>query len=138
MKDTTIEELEREGYEGSDVSLDIALFEYGLIWLNTKEGKTIFIYALPHTKEEQAHTYYDRAEFDTNTDVYHEWNWAEWDNLFIYAGITKAQYDKLEFHDKVYLLHSFYGSEEIFGSTYWHGAKIPDPDNPYPEENEDE
>lgn len=133
MKDTTIKQLETEGWQGSDLCLAISLFEYGLVWRVT-ETEIEFIHRL-----DRGHTpyHYNRCSYPLTTDVYKEWNWVYWDALFNCQGTSQEEYDAESLAYKIFDLFRYYGDEEIFGTVYYKGAKVPDEENPYPEETED-
>jgi len=133
MHDTTIKQLEAEGWRGSDACLSISLFEYGLIW-RTTETEIEFIHRLARNDFPY---YYDRCSYPLTVDVYKEWDWVDWNDLFKCRGTDQEEYDAEPLSYKIFDLFRYYGDEEIFGTVYYKGAKIPDDENPYPEENED-
>jgi len=133
MQDTTIKQLKTEGWEGCDAGLAISLFKYGLIW-RTTETEIEFIHRIERGK---SYYYYDCCSFPLNVDVYEEWNWVKWAEFYMSMGTAKDGWDTQSLSMKVYDLYCFYGDENIFGTVYYKGAKIPDDENPYPKEDED-
>jgi hypothetical protein len=115
-KINTIEKLEALGAEGTDASLDISLGEYSLAWIKG-EDETIFIYSIGNKR-------FDRTSFDNDLDVYREFNWVNWDALFSFVGVEKESFDKYSLSQKIIDLLSYYGYENIFGSSYWEGFEI--------------
>lgn len=114
----TINKLEEQGFIGQDIGLDISLFEYGLAWKeNDKEIE--FIYAIGHNI-----TRFDRVSIDKSIDVRKEYDWAEFNEVENFVGATSADWDKLELPQKIADLLSYYGFENVFGSSYWEGFEI--------------
>ncbi len=113
----TIEELKKEGYTGPDMSLDISLFEYGLIWKKDEDGYT-FIHPTSHGN---GYTY---GHFNANTDPQSEFNWAKFDQVAQSMGITKEELLSEDLPNLVYDLVTHYGVENVFGSDYSEGFKV--------------
>lgn len=126
VRTVTIEDLENQGYEGSDADLATSLFEYGLIWKHV-DGEYKFIY-----KINSANDRFSWASYSDKTDPFKEWDWAlEDDNLaslLSYIDTSVETLKSLPLPQLVYTLYSMYGSEEIFGTDYDGGFKVVDPD----------
>ena len=111
--------LEKAGFMGCDVNLEISLFEYGLLWL--KQQDTIqFIYAVACDTEGNA------VMFDTCTLGIAECNtyvqdnsWVDKKGLLSYLGLTARQWNRVEPENKIESLRSYYGYENVFGTCYY-------------------
>ena len=112
----SIDKLEYQGFEGSDTTLSISLFEYNFIW-RKMETETIFIYAIGNNK-------FERVSIDNKMAVEKEYNWVDWDNLFSTHCIELEDFDELPLEEKVKMIFDYYGFENIFGSSYWEGFEI--------------
>ncbi len=119
----SVESMAADGWRGSDASLDESLFEYGLAWREivneTGEAEFAFVYKIGKSR-------FDRCSFKKNLDPEKEWNWVEWDSLANCCGSSKEDLLAPEFGlaNLVSTLVSYYGFEEIFGTSYWEGFKV--------------
>lgn len=121
----TLSELERAGYEGCDVSLEISLFEYGLIWKKFsrkttggfKKGEYRFIYGANHNGREYTGFGWAGNVHET-TNPKREWNWVNWEEAANYTGFSVRDFLQRPVHEIVYDLLCFYGYENVFGPTY--------------------
>ena len=117
----SIAKLEKEGFEGVDKGLEISLFEYSLAWKVLEESNEIlFIYKIPNGN-------FDRCTFTLGTDVKKEFNWMkekEWKSFLGFLGLDQEDFDGMPLAWKIKDLVSFYGYENIFGTSYWEGFEI--------------
>ena len=104
-------------YDGVDASLDIALYEYGLIWKEINPGEYHFIYGVGHDGCE-----YNSFDWADMTDK--DWNellnesWVDIEGVESFSGQTKQ--DLIDsFPYNVDTLLAYYGYENIFGSAYY-------------------
>jgi hypothetical protein len=106
------------GFEGTDVSLDIALYEYGLIWRKTAPGEYLFYYGV-ECDDEGNYTKFDWAHMSKAdwTDLLNE-DWVDIEEVEKYADNTKQELIDT-FPHSVYTLVSYHGYENIFGSAYY-------------------
>lgn len=113
--------LEEQGYQGPDVSLAISLFEYGLAWKDLGE-ETQFIHRNPNHQR-----WFDRIAFPNDLDVRKEFDWADWeDGLMSFLGGSLEEWLEFPLPRKIQDLVSYYGEENIFGTSYWEGFQIKD------------
>lgn len=102
---------------GMDVSLDISLFEYGIIW-KIEGDKVKFIFSV--AEEGDSRAVIRETVYDLNTDPKKEWGWALKDSdnegFYSYLGMTRAKFLKIPFTHQVYFLFRYYGEYEIFGT----------------------
>ena len=112
----TIEKLESLGFKGSDVCLATSLFEYDLVWLE-KPDEVVFIYPISSGK-------FDRTTMDTTTDVYSEFDWADFEDVYKHIGSSKENFDELPLPEKVKVLYDYYGYPNVFGESYWEGFTV--------------
>lgn len=125
-KINSIEKMKKLGFEGVDADLATSLFEYGIAWLKG-ESETVFVYGIGMSEKEYGECYYskfDRCSFDNDTDVFTEFDFADFDAVCQYVGTSKEDFQNLELEMKVEVLMSYYGYENIFGSSYWEGFEI--------------
>ncbi len=112
--------LKEQGFTGPDVTLSIALGEYGLAWRELPEEKEIlFVYRHPSIRDR-----FDRCSFSIDTDVRKEFNWVTFEDVQNCNGLTAAEWDALPLAQKVYDLVNYYGVENVFGTSYWEGFAI--------------
>lgn len=113
-----IAKLESAGFSGTDASLAISLFEYGMAWKDYGE-ETLFVYANPNHKGS-----FDRCTFKSNTDLQKEFDWVSWTEFTQFIGCEFGEWNQLPLGQKIWDLVNYYGSEEIFGTSSWEGFKI--------------
>ncbi len=107
-------------WAGIDVSLEISLFEYGIIW-KIEGDKVKFIFTV--AEEDDSRVIIHEAVYDLNTDPEKEWGWAigkgiednEARGFFVAHQITKEEFLKMPFTEQVFYLFYYYGEYEIFG-----------------------
>ena len=112
----SIAKLEALGYKGPDVSLDISLTEYDLVWL-VGATETVFIYSIGHGR-------FDRCTLSNDVIVRTEWNWVDFDALCTFTGLDKDEFFAMPLPFIVFDLLNEYGYENVFGSSYWEGFAI--------------
>jgi len=117
----TIPKLEKHGYAGIDACLATSLFEYGMAW-KEENNQIEFIYGIGVNGTE--YNKFDRCTFDTDLDVYKEFDWADLEEVFLCMGSKKEDWDALPLPQKIYDIVSYYGFENVFGSSYWEGFQI--------------
>ena len=117
----TITKLEENGYIGTDACLATSLFEYGLAW-KEEEKQIEFIYGMGFTFTD--YNRFDRCSFDLDLDVRKEFDWADFNEVESFVGLTSQEFDRLPLPQKISDLVSYYGFENIFGSSYWEGFEI--------------
>ena len=105
-------------YDGVDADLEISLFEYGLIWKLT-DGEYKFIYGVGYNDDGQEYNLFGYATEDADTDPREEWGFAEWDKICSFVGQTETEFFSQPLPQIVYDLISYYGYENVFGSSYY-------------------
>jgi hypothetical protein len=118
---SSISLLKAQGFKGPDASLAESLFELGFAWRELPTGQLLCIYQIRGSSEQSR---FDRAELELNLDVQREWNWVNWPSLLSYVGMEESEWLALPLPVKISDLFSYYGSEEIFGTSYWEGFSI--------------
>lgn len=114
----SFELLEAQGFEGPDKSLYISLKDYSIAWWDLGED-ILFIYAIHGTAR------YDRATVPKSLDLKKEYTWIKWSNLMDYVGcVDFEEWAARDLATKICDLVSYYGAEEIFGTSYWPGFEI--------------
>ena len=108
--------------EGPDADIETSLFEYGLAWILSNDGKEYrFWSGIRHDG-----SYYDRfdwGDLNADLDVYKEFDWANFDSVLSFVGLTKDEWDEMDLPYKISDLVSYYGRENVFGECYDHGFK---------------
>jgi hypothetical protein len=111
--------------EGPDANIETSLKEYGIAWIEGPED-IIFYYGIQ--RDDTEYVQFDFCTIDKNLDLKKEYDWVDW-NAFKSFVSADGQTDE----DFWYVLHevlpvtiqylvSYYGYEEIFGSSYWEGV----------------
>ncbi len=118
-----LSDYEKERYEGVDVSLEISLFEYGILWklIDEEQEEYKFIYGVGLKESENGFEY---SLFDWATMGKKEWvelleeDWVELDEVCNFCGMSKEEI-KNNWPYGIYDLISYYGYENVFGSSYY-------------------
>lgn len=114
----SLSKLEAEGFEGMDASMAESVFHYNYIW-KYEQDKLIVIHNTSQSEKK-----FERSTFELDFDIYKEYDWADFQAIYDFTGMTKEDWDKMPLHSRLYDLKSYYGVEEIFGTTYWEGSEI--------------
>ena len=101
--------------EGQDVSLDISLKEYGVAW-QVLGSKMKFVYGVEWNGAKGEYVQFDHCFFDTDMDVFKDFDWVEFDKVYSYTGLSADQWKELPLPQKITDLLGYYGSAEIFGA----------------------
>jgi len=117
-KGKTIEDYEAEGYEGSDASLEISLFEYGLIWKDRRPEGYHFIYGT--SMDSNGYNKFDSGWITSDRDF----DWIDLKDVLSYTGLSEEEWAKLPLPNKVSDVFNYYGHENVFGSSYGGGFSV--------------
>jgi len=118
-------EMDRRQYlpgnlEGSDVSIEISLKEYGLAWnydnAHYDDGDILFYYGIDG--DDEGYTRFDFCALSCRTNVRTEYDWADFDAVSSFIG---QDIFEMSFVGQIQALVDYYGSENVFGSSYWEG-----------------
>jgi hypothetical protein len=107
--------------EGVDANLEISLKEYGLAWYKTKT-EIVFIYGIDHNGND--FTGFDKCSFDLSANLVDEFDWideSDWQRFAGFIGADTSEIKELPIEELIHPLVSYYGTENIFGSSYWQG-----------------
>jgi hypothetical protein len=107
---------------GPDVDIEISLKEYGLAWIISSDEETLFYYGIRHNGTE--YVMFDFCALNPKMDIKQEYDWIkkeDWADIYDYTGQNEEEWNTLPFVEKISYLHNYYGSENIFGATYWEG-----------------
>jgi len=107
---------------GIDNNIEISLKEYGIAWSIEKNKLTIY-YGI--RQELNDCNEYEWVEFDwncypMNINVREEWNWANFEEVNDFVG---GGFFNQDLPYQIFDLLSYYGSENLFGSSYCGGIK---------------
>ena len=106
------------GLTGSDVSLEISLCEYGLAWRFTDED-VVFYYAIEYSDGQCSG--FDWCSFPKDMDVAKEFDCLELESVSQFVGLPYGEWLDMPLERKIEDLVSYYGYEEVFGTSY-HGV----------------
>jgi len=110
-----------EGFKGVDASLETSLYEYGLIWKLQKDeatGKDEYKFIYGVSVEGEEYNLFDYAHIDADVDPVSEWNFVKWEDVAEFCGVSKEELLTQDLPWIVRDLVSYYGREDIFGSSY--------------------
>jgi len=117
-------EYDHSKIKGTDDDIETSLKEYGLAWIET-DTEYLFYYGIGYgpLKDEyddgqEGYTKFDFCAFDKDMNIKEEFDWVDWDGINSYIGMN---FDDMTFTQKISDLLSYYGYQEIFGSSYWEG-----------------
>ena len=114
----TVTEFEKAEFIGIDASLETSLFEYGLIWHeNDQDGDTKFIYGIRNTGDSYNlfdYGFYNEKQFTDLIDS----SWFDLNGLLSCVGENKENWLTRRLGDRISDCLSYYGFENIFGSSY--------------------
>lgn len=108
-------------YTGIDASLEVSLYEYGLIWIKGAEGHEEdfhFIYGV-NGNEKGEYNRFDWADVPIDVNPESEWDFVKWEKVSKFVGMSKDEFLKQSIPYIVFDLIAYYGSENIFGSSYY-------------------
>ena len=115
----TLEDLEKAGFKGMDVDLEVSLAEYGIAWKH-EDDDICFIYRHP-----RIYKAFDVCYMPKNTDVVSEYDWIEdWNGILSYIGMTMDEFLSMPLERQIEDLLSYYGPLEIFGDSYDQGLNF--------------
>jgi hypothetical protein len=104
--------------KGPDVSIEISLKEHGLAW-KTGEAETRFYYGVDSDGSE--YIKFDWADLENNLNFDLEYDWADLLEVANFAGMTLKDWEKAPQAQKIQDMIGYYGTENVFGSTYTEG-----------------
>ena len=110
--------LKAQGFEGSDASLEESLTTYGLAWREIG-NETLFIYRHPSIAKR-----YDRYALVNDLDCKREFGWVDWQEIYAFTGMDSDTWHAMDLTQKISDLIAYYGTENVFGSSYWEGFAI--------------
>ena len=106
--------------EGVDVDIETALFEYGLAWILSNDGKEIlFWYGI--NSDEDGYNTFDFCSFPLDLNVQDNFDFAEFESVYSFTGTDSNDWNEQPLPFKISDLVQYYGYENIFGTTYSNG-----------------
>lgn len=114
-KINTVDKLKLEGFEGVDSSLEYSL-EYGIIWKDF-EDSILFVYRISPGR-------FDQCEINKNINLQEDYSFMNFDEIASYCGLTKEQFFDLSLEYQIYEIVSYWGYEDVFGTSYYAGFEI--------------
>lgn len=103
---------------GVDVDVEISLKEYGIAWIET-EDECLFYYGIQY--DGQSWYMFDFCSFPKTFDIKKEFDWMDeedWKRINSFIGMD---IEDEHFPGQIFALVSYYGTENIFGSSYYEG-----------------
>lgn len=119
---TKLTELESQGFEGIDASLETSLFEYGIAWKEKENGEFHFYYGAGI--HEVDGTEYEFNLFDWSDMSREDFidmldsEWFELDKVLSSNGMTRDEMID-SFPYSVFDCIQYYGIENVMGSSYY-------------------
>ena len=104
--------------EGPDVDIETSLKEYGLAWIET-DTDILFYYGINHNDEE--YFMFDFCSLDKDIDILDDYDWVNFNDIYSFVGMSEDEWNERPFTSKIEDLMSYYGYENVFGSSYWEG-----------------
>ena len=120
----TLEEYENAGFQGGDVSLEISLYEYGLIWKleENTENEYKFIYGVNVTEGEFGGYIYNEFDWSNMSKIeFTDMIDSSWFDLPKFAKFVGIDAEKIPdyFPGIIQECISYHGAENVFGSSYY-------------------
>ena len=109
--------------QGVDIDIEISLKEYGLAWKEEK-NEYYFYYGIERGLNDcNSYEYilFDWTAFNKDINVYHEFSWVDWEQVFSFIGLSKEDFDSMPLPHKINDIKNYYGFENVFGSSYYGG-----------------
>ena len=109
---------------GGDANLETSLIEYGLAWHQSGDEFT-FIYAVEVNNGGECIAF-DECTLNANNFA-QDFDWIDekdWQSVYSYAGLNAKTFDALPFEQKIETLLSYFGSEDVFGSSYGNSSSF--------------
>lgn len=128
-----LSELEKQGFQGVDASLEHSLFEYGMAWrrnlLRHDKAEFVFYYRINGEDNDDLARFSFAIFYDFQLirSIKEEFNWIDedsWKSFYETMGTTESDWLKLPFGQQIYDLANHWGQENIFGANYWEGFQI--------------
>ena len=112
--------------EGPDACIETSLFEYGLAWIPSNDGKEVlFWYGISMSDDneyrEPLYNRFDFRSFPADLDVKKEFDFADFDRVCSFVGMDEAEWLETPITSKIFDLMAYYGYENIFGTSYTRG-----------------
>lgn len=109
----------KQNLQGIDVSIEISLKEYGTAWI---EGptETRFYYGI-RSDDSIGFNHFDSGNFRNDIDFKKEFSWInedDWNSFLSTYDTTWEEWNNFPMPQKISDLNSYYGYENIFGSSY--------------------
>ena len=122
----SIEWYRKEGFFGKDASLEVSLFEHGVIG-RIIGGIIVIVYGI--SKDESGNfTEFDITSVEKDLDVLSEYDFINEKEFFTHIGLSIPEWEKEETLLKICDVVSYYGSQNLFGPSYGGEFVISDPD----------
>ena len=97
-------EINHNALKGIDVNIEISLKKYGFAWIEL-ETEYLFYYGIGRNR-------FDFCAMDKDTDIKKEFDWiANWNDFDLSLPMPMI----------IFGLYTYYGSENIFGTSYYEG-----------------
>lgn len=122
MGQINFDELKELDFFGVDVNLEISLMEYGLLYRKLDDGEYEFIYVTEWKGHSNPQSF-DVATF-TESDIKDKFYDLGKENILSFTGSTEQEWLDYDVSLRVYDLIQYYGTENIFGLSYYPFSKL--------------
>jgi hypothetical protein len=127
MKIHTLKELEKLGYNGIWDCLEVAVYDYCIMYRELPDNKIEIAYS---THEDTDYIYFKTCTFNKDTDVLKEYSWLDDGEIAQLMDFISDRVDRwlnVPLELKLFDISNYFGREEVFGSTDKEGFKVPSP-----------
>lgn len=106
--------------EGVDNCIETSLFDYGLAWI-LSDCKTEYIFYYGISGDNGEYKTFDSSFIAADIDIYKEYDWVNFEKIYSYTSTDKKDFDTYSLTGQISDLLSYYGYENVFGSSYYEG-----------------
>ena len=113
--------------KGIDANIEISLKEYGIAWKEFPDCYH-FYYGISHNGE--GYTRFDWCDVPKDTNIQQEFDWVDWNDIVKYIGTDNInEYLDADIPFIIVDLLSYYGHENVFGTSYTEGMTYEEVNN---------
>ena len=108
---------------GIDTDIETSLKEYGYAWSISDNELTVYYGIKQELNDCNDYEWieFNWASYPMNINVREEWNWVNFSDINSFVG---SKFFEQSLHYKIYDLLSYYGYENVFGTSYCNGITL--------------